>query len=101
MPAEKVAIPQSPFVVGLTENHLEDPSYNPAKLLDTMLERLKLKNDAALSRVLLLPPPVLSKIRNKHTSITSAIVLRMHDITGWSIADMRSLMGVKPAVKPL
>lgn len=86
---------QNGFITALTENHLDNPEYSPAKLLDTMHERLQLKNDAALARLLQLPPPVISKLRLRQASITAAILIRMHDITGWSISDMRSLMGIK------
>ena len=35
--------------------------YNPNRLLDTLIENLRLKNDAALSRALEVAPPVISK----------------------------------------
>eukprot|EP01030_Chromulinospumella_sphaerica_P007478 gene7478-7311_t len=33
--------------------------YNPNRLLDTLIENLRLKNDAALSRALEVAPPVI------------------------------------------
>lgn len=97
--AVEAPVASSSCITPLTENHLENPDYNPAKLLDTMIDRFGLKNDAALSRTLELPPPVISKLRLKHAAITPAILLRMYDVTGWAISDMRSMLGIKPSVK--
>jgi plasmid maintenance system antidote protein VapI len=88
-------------VVGLTEDYRNDKSYKPAALFDTMMARLSLKNDAAISRLLQLPPPIISKVRSKQVSITAATVLRIHDVTGWTISDIRSLMGVKSSVQSI
>lgn len=79
----------------LTQNHLDNPAYNPVALLDSLLERLKLKNDAALARLLELPPAVVSKVRRRQACVTDAILIRMHDVTGWSISDLRAGMGLK------
>lgn len=89
-------------IVPLTQHHLEDANYDPAKLLDALIDELlmelpqKKRNDAALSRALLLPPPVVSKIRNKKFPVTDAILVRIYDVTGWSIDKSRELMGVTP-----
>ncbi len=40
-------------------------AYDPNNLLDTLIEKLHLKNDAALSRALEVAPPVISKIRHR------------------------------------
>ena len=40
-------------------------TYDPSHLLDTLRERMQLKNDAALSRLLEVAPPVISKIRHR------------------------------------
>lgn len=82
-------------ITALTENHLDNPAYTPDKLLDAMHARLGLKNDAAVARLLELPPAVVSKLRRRQASITAAILVRMHDITGWSISDLRALQGLQ------
>ena len=95
MSAEHVAAEPTSHITALTENHLDNPEYTPGRLLDTMLDRFQFKNDAALARALELPPSVVSKLRRKQASITAAILVRMHDITGWAVADIRALMGTK------
>lgn len=67
--------------------------YDPNNLLDALIEKLKLKNDAALSRALEVAPPVVSKIRHRRLPVTAAVLIRMHEVTGLSIADLRMLMG--------
>ncbi len=39
--------------------------YDPDRLLASLISRLSLKNDAALSRALEVSPPVISKIRHR------------------------------------
>jgi hypothetical protein len=67
--------------------------YNPNHLLDTLIGNLQLKNDAALSRALEVAPPVISKIRHHRLSVGATLLLRMHDVSGLSIRDLRELMG--------
>ena len=67
--------------------------YNPDKLLDALLDRLVLKNDAALARALEVAPPVISKIRHRKMVVGAALLIRMHEITHISIKELRALMG--------
>lgn len=68
-------------------------TYDPNQLLDTLRERMKLKNDAALSRVLEVAPPVISKIRHRSLPVGASLLIRMHEVTQMSIRDLRDLMG--------
>lgn len=63
----------------------------PHLLLDTLTQRLQLKNDAALSRALEVAPPVISKIRHRVISFGDSILLRTHDITGIEVRDLLKL----------
>lgn len=67
--------------------------YNPDRLLDALIEHLKLKNDAALSRALEVAPPVISKIRHRRLAVGAALLIRMHEVTELTISDLRYLMG--------
>lgn len=68
-------------------------SYDPNRLLDTLLEKMNLKNDAALSRMLEVAPPVISKIRHRRLPIGASLLIRMHETTGMTIRELRDLMG--------
>jgi hypothetical protein len=67
--------------------------FNPNHLLDTLIERMKLKNDAALSRMLSVAPPVISKIRHGRLSVGASLLIRMHEETDIGISELRELMG--------
>jgi hypothetical protein len=70
----------------------EGAEYDPNRVLDAIINKLKLKNDAALSRVLEVAPPVISKIRHNTLPIGATILLRMHEETDFSISELRALM---------
>lgn len=67
--------------------------YNPNRLLDTLLENLQLKNDAALSRALDMGATVISKIRHHRVPVGASLLIRMHEVSDLSIRDLRYLMG--------
>lgn len=64
----------------------------PHPLLDCLIEKYNLKNDAALARMLELAPPDISRIRNGHRPVSSAMILQIHDITEWPIKDIKALL---------
>jgi len=68
-------------------------SFNPNHLFDTLIERMKLKNDAALSRLLEVAPPVISKIRHGRLPVGASLLIRMHEETNLSIRELRELLG--------
>jgi len=68
-------------------------SYNPNHLLDILLGKMQLKNDAALSRMLEVAPPVISKIRHHRLPVGASLLIRMHEVSDLSIRDLRILMG--------
>lgn len=78
--------------VSTPENN-DELKYNPNRLLDTLLENLRLKNDAALSRMLEVAPPVISKIRHHRLPVGASLLIRMHEVSELSIRDLRYLMG--------
>ncbi|MBC7414692.1 MAG: hypothetical protein H7327_07135 [Herminiimonas sp.] len=68
----------------------------PNHLLDTVVEHLRLKNDAELSRALEVAPPVISKIRHGRLPVGDNFICRVHEATGVSVAHVRRLAGLKP-----
>jgi plasmid maintenance system antidote protein VapI len=80
---------------------MEDPfsskpkqaGYNPNHLLETLLVRLQLKSSAALSRALEIDPPLISKIRHGKLAVSAPLLIRMHEVSGLSIKELRALMG--------
>lgn len=60
-------------------------------LIDTIIARYRLKNDAEFCRVLGLCQSSISKIRNGLQTPGGAMLLRIHEVLGMSFAEMRTL----------
>ena len=70
---------------------LEPDSFIPNKLLDTLIKKMNLKNDAELCRVLEVQPPIISKIRHRKLTVGATILLRMHEKSELSIRELKEL----------
>jgi len=76
--------------------------YDPNRLLDYLIEHMKLKNDAALARALAIMPPMISKVRSRRAAISPALLVVMHEASGLSLEDLREYMGDRrPAFTPI
>jgi hypothetical protein len=76
-----------------SDKAMEALNYDPDQLLASLIGKLNLKNDAALSRALEVSPPVISKIRHRRLPVTASLLIRMHEVSALSIRDLRNLMG--------
>lgn len=79
------------------EKDLSQRKYDPNRLLDILIRKLELKNDAALARALEVAPPVISKIRHHRLPVGASLLIRMHEVSGMSIYDLRKEMGDRRA----
>ena len=70
---------------------LEPSSFVPNKLLDTLIEKMHLKNDAEPCRVLEVQPPIISKIRHRKLNVGATILLRMHEKSNIPIRELKEL----------
>lgn len=66
-------------------------AHTPHKLLDTIMARSNLKNDAALAAALECAPPVVSNLRNRMLPLGPAMILRMHENFSMPDAEIREL----------
>lgn len=64
-----------------------------SRLLNHIMAQLKLKNDAALSRVLEVAPPVISKIRHQRLAIGPALKIRILEKMEISVHEINYLIG--------
>lgn len=71
--------------------------YNPGHLLNALIELLQLKNYTALANALRVAPPAISRIRCRRMPVGAAMLIRMHELTGLTIRDLRHLMGDRRA----
>jgi hypothetical protein len=70
---------------------MEPSTFVPNKLLDTLIQRMQLKNDAELCRALEVQPPIISKIRHRKLNVGATILLRMHEKSNISIRELKEL----------
>ena len=54
---------------------LDDAEYDPNRLLDFLIDKMRTKNDAGLSRQLGVAPPVISKIRQRIINLAHQKIL--------------------------
>lgn len=62
------------------------------KLLDHVIAKMQLKNDAALSRQLEVNPPVISKIRHGKLMPGATMFISIHEVTEMTIAEIRAIV---------
>ena len=67
--------------------------YDPGLLLDTLCVLLMLKTDKELAKALEIGPSMLSKIRCRRIPVGATVLIRMHEVSGLTIAELRKLMG--------
>lgn len=72
---------------------------NTNKLLDHILAKSHLKNDAALARFLELAPPIISKMRHGKLPVSDLTLVRIHEVTDMSIAELKELAGIAKFVR--
>lgn len=72
---------------------------NHGAMLDALMENLNVTSDAALSRKLMVPPPVISKLRNNKIGVSAGLLVRIHDVTGLPINSVRTMLGL-PTPEP-
>lgn len=66
-------------------------------LLDALRERFEIKSDAALARELEVQPPQISKLRSGATPLGAVMVLKVHELLGVPVKEIRDLAAAQPA----
>jgi hypothetical protein len=62
------------------------------QLFDTIIKTQALKNDAALSRLLKVLPPQVSKIRHGKLAVGDSLILNIHERLAMPVAEIRRLI---------
>lgn len=73
---------------------LENPNYKPGDLLDRVAVYLGATTDAQLAHKLGIDRPRISKFRRAALEVSDGALIRMNEVTGLAIGDMRELMGL-------
>lgn len=73
-------------------NEIEQTPETAAQLLDEVIIARELKNDAQLSRLLGVAPPVISKIRMGVLKVGASMVVRILEETDFSISQIKAIL---------
>lgn len=73
---------------------LTNPNYQPGNLFDRAGEKLGTKSDAQLARQIGTSAPRVSRMRNKILPVTGGILIRLNELTGIAIGDLREMAGL-------
>jgi len=68
-------------------------SYDSNHLLDSILDKLHLPDDAALCEALDVDESVISDLRELKREVDAALLIRMHELTDISIVGLRNILG--------
>ena len=78
----------------MTKDILKLEQYTPGELLDEVIHRFKLRNDAKLAKIIGISSPAISRMRNKKLVIGGDTIIRIYDKTGMDIDEIRMLAGI-------
>ena len=76
---------------GVTDIH--PSSYDPARLFDTVRQRLQLHSDKALAKALQIAPPLLARLREQVLPVSGSLLLRIQDVSGIAVAELQRVLG--------
>lgn len=79
-----------------TSSHMTD-GYDPGRLLNALRTRLRLRSDNGLARMLEVPGALIQKVRSSEIPVTTELLIRMEELSGWSSRQLRDLMGDRRA----
>lgn len=69
-----------------------DPAKSSTALIERIKVRMRLKNDAAVARYMEVAPAVVCKWHSGHLSFGAAHIIRLHEKTGWPVADIKAML---------
>lgn len=72
---------------------LDYETYDTHHLLDSVLDRLHLKDDEALAHALDVTSSVIGEIRAMKRPVDAGLLIRMHELTGLDISRLRNILG--------
>jgi hypothetical protein len=71
---------------------ISNENYDPNRLLDGLIEKLHLENDAALASKLQLNHRLITMIRERTLTISASMLMLIQDMAGMQIQELRALL---------
>jgi len=72
-------------------------TYDPNHLLNYLLEKIGVANDAGLARKLKVSERIIKKMRERKISISASMMLWLHEASGLTMNELRELLGDRRA----
>jgi hypothetical protein len=66
-----------------------------SQFIDFIICRARVKNDAALARVLNVQRSVISQLRHDIRHFGPSLIICVHEVTGLSIRDIKGMLGIE------
>lgn len=79
---------------GMFYYDVDAPSYKPHSFLAKVAEKLGVEVDTHLAAKLGVDNTMFCHIRSRKLRITACMMIRVHDLTGWTIDEIRTLAGI-------
>lgn len=65
-----------------------------AEIIAEMRRMVGAKNNAELSRILHVPPPLISKINHGNLPVSASLILSLHEETGFGTKEIKARLGL-------
>lgn len=65
------------------------------EFIDAILAKGRIKNDAELSRLLEMAPPVISKLRHGRMPVGATVLIAINEVTDIPVREMKAMLGYK------
>ena len=82
-----------PRTIKRQQNLLYEFDYNPEGLITRLKKELNARSISALARAIAVTPSVLSKVRRHELTVSSNLLIAIHDATSIPIRELRAWMG--------
>lgn len=92
----KAAIRRTHTATFLPRNQMNDTvntKYDPNPMIDSVMNKLQLKNDAAVANTLKVARPIIAQVRKRDLPVGGYLLMRIGEVTGVSVRDLQALMG--------
>lgn len=86
----------SPYAASTPTEKTGPTVNNLNRLFDSARDILGVETDLALSQVLGVPAPIISKLRHGERPVGASLLIRLHDATGMEIREMKALLEQAP-----
>lgn len=74
-------------------NNTVNTQYDPNQMIDSVMSKLQLKNDAAVAETLKVARPIIAQVRKRSLPVGGYLLMRIGEVTGMSVRDLQALMG--------